>query len=87
MEVSKYNSNIINIFKILKILITLAVLRGMDWKRAKKETRRPLGGYSNLSKRWRWIGSGWNRYRINISILETEMKGLVMIGWIRREEG
>lgn len=23
----------------------------------------------------------------NISILETEMIGLVMIGWIRREEG
>lgn len=36
MEDSKYNSDIINILKILKMLITLAILRGMDWKRAKK---------------------------------------------------
>lgn len=56
----------------------------MDWKRARKETRkRP----ESSEQRWWWLGSGWERWRIDVTILETEMTGLVMMGWMRREEG
>ena len=45
---------------------------------------RSLGGCSNLSKRWRWIGSGWEKWRIHILLLETEMTGLVKMSWMTR---
>lgn len=52
MAGSKYHRDTIYILKILKILITLAVLKGRTWNKARKEPSRQLGGCSYLSKRW-----------------------------------